>query len=119
VQCYIDYILVHSKTFEMHIQHLRQCFQRLRKHGLKLNLAKCDFGCVKVSYLGHILTPEGILLSANISEENQRIYWVDKLFLQSYQRLFGLVITFDFAHMQGVSGRRVHCHWLPEKHFWN
>ncbi len=33
----------------------------MRKTGLKVNLAKCEFGSVSVSYLGFRLTPNGIL----------------------------------------------------------
>ena len=58
--CYIDDILVHSASFEQHLEHLRKCFLRLRQHNLKLNLAKCHFGAQKIDYLGHSLTPLGV-----------------------------------------------------------
>jgi transposase InsO family protein len=60
VQCYIDDILIHSASLELHVKHLRECFDRLRKYGLKLNIKKCDFGATEIPYLGHIITPTGV-----------------------------------------------------------
>lgn len=40
---YLDDILVFSETPEQHFNHLRQVFGRLRRHGLKLKLPKCQF----------------------------------------------------------------------------
>ncbi|KAL1518322.1 hypothetical protein ABEB36_001961 [Hypothenemus hampei] len=57
--CYIDDIIVASSGPEQHMQHLRQIFQRLRKYGLSINIAKCNFGKEKVEYLGYTITPEG------------------------------------------------------------
>jgi hypothetical protein len=57
---YIDDVLVHSKTWNEHLQHLQGALLRLRKANLKLNLEKCSFGASEVAYLGHTLTPRGI-----------------------------------------------------------
>ena len=57
---YLDDILVYSKTFEDHLSHLRQVFDRLRHANLKLKPSKCKFACPKVKYLGHVVSPEGI-----------------------------------------------------------
>ena len=57
---YIDDILTHTKTHEEQLQLLEQVFLRLKKHGMKINLDKCVFGNTEVSYLGFVLTPEGI-----------------------------------------------------------
>ena len=58
---YIDDILLHTSTHQQHREILGMLFQRLRETGLKVNLAKCEFGAVNVSYLGFRLTPNGIL----------------------------------------------------------
>ena len=60
VSCYIDDILAYSKSHPEHLIHLRKVLQRLREHGLKLNLDKCEFGMSEVPYLGHTLTPDGV-----------------------------------------------------------
>ena len=57
---YIDDVLVCSRTFEEHLEHLRQVFARLREANLKLKLKKCLFLQDEVSYLGHVVTREGI-----------------------------------------------------------
>ena len=58
--CYIDDIVIFSPTFEMHLQHLGEVFQRLREAGLKLSPSKCFFAQKKIKFLGHILSKEGI-----------------------------------------------------------
>ena len=40
---------------------LQSCFNRIQANGLKLNVAKCNFGQENVPYLGFTLTPKGIL----------------------------------------------------------
>ena len=57
---YLDDILVYSKTFDDHLSHLRQVFDRLRHANLKLKPSKCKFACTKVTYLGHVVSPDGI-----------------------------------------------------------
>ena len=51
--CYLDDILVASKTMEEHATHLRLLFTRLTHHGLLLNPAKCEFGRTEIDFLGH------------------------------------------------------------------
>lgn len=60
VIAYIDDLLIHSHNHKEHRDRLRRVFRRLRGHGLKINLKKCEFGAKEVSYLGFRLTPEGI-----------------------------------------------------------
>ena len=57
---YIDDILIASRTFEEHLQHLTEVIDRLRKAGLKLKPRKCRFLCEEVSYLGHIISAQGV-----------------------------------------------------------
>jgi hypothetical protein len=60
VLVYIDDILLHTSTHEEHLQVLEKVFERLYQNHLKVNLNKCVFGKKEVSYLGFMLTPEGI-----------------------------------------------------------
>ena len=39
---------------------LEKTFLRLRKHNLKLNVAKSSFGALQVNYLGYTLSGDGI-----------------------------------------------------------
>ena len=48
-------IVVFSKNGVEHAQHLRNVFCELKKYGLTVKEAKCEFGKLKVEYLGHII----------------------------------------------------------------
>ena len=56
---FIDDILCMARTHKEMLEVLQQAFNRLRAHGLKLNLEKCKFSSRKLEYLGHIITPDG------------------------------------------------------------
>ncbi len=47
---YLDDVIVYSETFEQHLQHLQEVFQRLCGAGLKLKPSKCFLMRQKVSY---------------------------------------------------------------------
>ena len=68
---YIDDILVCSKTFEEHIDHLKQVLHRLRKAGLTLKPRKCCFLKKEVNYLGHVISGTGI---APDPTKTQKVY---------------------------------------------
>lgn len=59
ILCYLDDLLVKSSGHEDMLHGLQQCFERLRKAGLKLNLDKCRFGVTTCEYLGFQLGKEG------------------------------------------------------------
>ena len=60
VLVYIDDIIVHSTSFEEHVERLEAVFARLEKAGLKLKPVKCHLFQKQVRYLGHILSERGI-----------------------------------------------------------
>jgi hypothetical protein len=60
VMAYLDDLVVFSKNFEEHIDHLRQTLSVLSRHGVKLKLSKCHFSMKKIKYLGHILDQDGV-----------------------------------------------------------
>ena len=57
---YLDDILVFSKSPEEHFRHLQSVFDRLKKHGLKLKLPKCQFLKEETKYLGFIINKDGV-----------------------------------------------------------
>ena len=57
---YIDDIIVHSETFENHLNDLKQVFERIREAKLKLGPEKCKFCFGEIKFLGHIIGKDGI-----------------------------------------------------------
>ena len=60
VAVYLDDIIIYSKTFEQHIDHIKTIFKALRKAILKIKLKKCYFCFPNISFLGHIVGRDGI-----------------------------------------------------------
>ena len=56
----VDDILVTGPTLEKHDENLRQVLTRCREVGLQLNKEKCKFRMKEVSYVGHMLTHQGV-----------------------------------------------------------
>uniref|UniRef100_A0A803PU77 Reverse transcriptase domain-containing protein n=1 Tax=Cannabis sativa TaxID=3483 RepID=A0A803PU77_CANSA len=71
MEAYIDDMLVKSKDGADHVDHLRECFQILLAHSMKLNPAKCAFavGCGK--FLGHLVTRRGVKVNPDQIEAFQ------------------------------------------------
>ena len=59
-QCYVDDLLLFSATWDEHIQHITEVFDRLRASGLKMHPEKSDFAVNKVRFLGFYLSKDGI-----------------------------------------------------------
>ena len=57
---YIDDLLVASPNAEEHKQHLRSVFERLHRHGVLINPAKCELGVKQLQFLGHQIDSHGI-----------------------------------------------------------
>lgn len=57
---YIDDVMVFSKTFEEHLEHLEETFMRLRKASLKVKTRKCQFCRENTKFLGFQGSKEGI-----------------------------------------------------------
>ncbi|KMQ86215.1 gag-pol polyprotein [Lasius niger] len=57
--CYLDDILVASRTESEHQDHLRQVLRRIKEHGLSINAEKCNLGQSEVKYLGCTITKNG------------------------------------------------------------
>lgn len=60
LEIYVDDLLIHSKTFEMHLDHLRQVFTRMRSADLTAKPKKCFFGVTEVPYMGYIIGQNSI-----------------------------------------------------------
>ena len=54
-RAYIDDVVVFSRNWSDHLQHLGKVFTQLEQAGLSLKVKKCQFGQSKVHYLGHVI----------------------------------------------------------------
>ena len=61
VSVYIVDLLVYSRTLDDHLRHLSRVMDRLREVNLRLQVAKFYFCRQTVEFLGHALTPQGLL----------------------------------------------------------
>ena len=57
---YLDDIIVLGQDFNRHIENLRELFGRLRSANLKLNPKKCSLFRSRVTFLGYVVTRNGI-----------------------------------------------------------
>ncbi|KAE9082005.1 hypothetical protein PF007_g22439 [Phytophthora fragariae] len=58
---YLDDCVIFSKDFPSHLVRVRQVLTRFQQAGFKLKMKKCHWGRSQVAFLGHIVTPTGIL----------------------------------------------------------
>ncbi|GBM64117.1 Retrovirus-related Pol polyprotein from transposon 297 [Araneus ventricosus] len=56
----LDDIIIVGRTFEEHLNILPKVFKRLEKANLKLSPKKCRFFQKEVTYLGHVISAEGV-----------------------------------------------------------
>jgi hypothetical protein len=57
---YLDDIVVYSNSLEEHREHVRLVLAKLQEAGLYLKLSKCEFEMQPISFVGFIVTPEGV-----------------------------------------------------------
>ena len=57
---FIDDILIYSSSKEEHTEHLRIVLQTLTEHHLYAKFIKCQFWLDRVTFLGHVVSTEGI-----------------------------------------------------------
>ena len=54
-EAYLDDLVVCSRSWAEHLDHLRVVFKRLADANLTINLGKCEFGQATVTYLGKVV----------------------------------------------------------------
>lgn len=60
VLVYLDDILAYSPNRDMHTEHLRLVFQKLRDSQLFVKASKCRFYQTSLEFLGHVVSADGI-----------------------------------------------------------
>ncbi|XP_070012215.1 uncharacterized protein [Nicotiana sylvestris] len=68
VEVIIDDILVHSKSKDEHVEHLRIALQTLKENELYAKFSKCEFWLQPMAFLGHMVSSEGIKIDPQKTE---------------------------------------------------
>lgn len=58
---FFDDILIYNKSWADHMEHLRVVLKRLGENHWVANKKKCEFGCVQIGYLGHLISEKGVV----------------------------------------------------------
>ena len=93
-ECYQDDIIVFGKTEDDFLQRLEEVFKRLRKHKLTVNPEKCHFGLTQIEYVGHVISGDGITISA---EKRDAVFDIDKPILAKHLKSF--IGCAEYFHM--------------------
>lgn len=97
---YLDDIVIYSNSVEEHKQHVRQVLERLRQWRLYCKLSKCAFSVDTISFLGYVISPEGI------SMEEDRVAtikdWPEPQSVKDIQSFIGFA-NFYRRFIQGFS----------------
>jgi hypothetical protein len=57
---FIDNILIYSPRWSNQLSHINMVFDMLREHNFFLKKSKCVFGKTELTYLGHIISQQGV-----------------------------------------------------------
>ena len=60
---YLDDLVIYSVNIEEHLKHLHEVFLCLKAAGLNVKLSKVQFDTSQLSFLGHLISPEGVHLA--------------------------------------------------------
>ncbi|XP_033516668.2 uncharacterized protein [Nicotiana tomentosiformis] len=82
---FIDDILIYSSSQGEHEDHLRTVLQTLREHRLYAMFSKCEFWLDSISFLGHVVSKNGIMDFSRIAvpltkltQKNIKFQWTEE-----------------------------------------
>ena len=70
---YIGDVVIYSKTFEEHLQHIEKVLKKLREVRMMIKMKKCTWAKRNVEYLGHIVGNEGLKPSPRLIEKVKKM----------------------------------------------
>ncbi|KAJ9562551.1 hypothetical protein OSB04_007711 [Centaurea solstitialis] len=89
VLVFFDDILVYSKSWSEHLQHLQSVLQLLRKNSLFARLSKCTFGSDQVDYLGYVISGNGV--KADPKKIEDMVNWPKPVTIKELRGFLGLI----------------------------
>ncbi|QRV97850.1 Retrotransposable element Tf2 protein [Ceratobasidium sp. AG-Ba] len=84
---YLDDILIFSNNREEHVDHVKEVLTHLQKHNLFCNPEKCHFAVTTVTYIGLVITPDGI--SMEKEKVKAMMEWPTPLTVRQVQSFLG------------------------------
>jgi hypothetical protein len=87
IEGYMDDMLVKSMTFEQHIRDLREVFEVLESHNMKLNPFKCVFAIWGRKFLGFLVSNRGI--EPNLENIQVLLSMTPPMIVKEVQHLIG------------------------------
>jgi hypothetical protein len=103
VVIFIDDILIYSKSPEKHAEHLRLVLEKLREHRLFVKFSKYEFWLNSISFLGHVMSKEGI--KVDVMKVEAIAEWKQPKNVTEVRSFLGLARYYqrfikDFHHLQ-------------------
>ena len=78
---------------EEHLQHVEEVLKQLQQHQLYAKKSKCEFGMTKLSFLGHIVSKEG--LQVDPTKIDTITNWLTPTKVKEVQSFLGFVIIIN------------------------
>lgn len=85
---YLDDVLIFGANFDDQISRIQAVLDRIRAAGLKLKPTKCHLLKEEVTFLGHILTPDGI--QPNVENIEKILKWETPTNVKEVQSFLGM-----------------------------
>ncbi|XP_077222133.1 uncharacterized protein LOC143855976 [Tasmannia lanceolata] len=89
MEVYVDDMLVKSQSVKDHVSDLKETFQVLKEHNMKLNLTKCSFGVGAEKFLGFMVSQRGI--EANLEKIKTVVKLTPPKTIREVQQLTGMI----------------------------
>jgi len=106
---FFDDILIYSKSFEEHIEHLWQVLSLLAQDHWHIKLTKCKFAQTQIAYLGHIISAEGV--ATDPAKIEAVVNWPTPTSVKELRSFLGFAgfIAVLFSTMPSYPSRSHHC----------
>ena len=117
---YLDDILIFSRNPQEHKEHVRRVLQRLLENRLFVKAEKCEFSCMKTSFLGYIISTGNVSMDPEVRAVEQ---WPKPTDRKALQRFLGLAnfycrfirnYSFIAAPLTRLTSTKVRFDWEPQ-----
>ncbi|KAK8938405.1 hypothetical protein KSP39_PZI010909 [Platanthera zijinensis] len=88
VLVFFDDILIYSRTWDDHLEHVRHVLTILRENQLFAKKSKCSFGKSQVEYLGHLVSARGV--QADPQKIESMVSWPQPTTVRALRGFLGL-----------------------------